>query len=101
MDRAWCIVPPQPRPKFGEFAARRGWRYAVDQLVSAGAPAPGPHLDAWLDHALATVVRRVAHPGCLKYALPFSARVRRALPASKPFPKVSRPRCVALVWRCA
>jgi hypothetical protein len=29
MDRAWCIVPPQPRPKFGEFAARR----AVAELL--------------------------------------------------------------------
>lgn len=79
----------------------RGWRYAVDQLVSAGAPAPGPHLDAWMEHTLATLIRREPHPGCLKYALPFDARVRRALPASKPFPKVSRPRCVALAWRCA
>jgi len=79
----------------------RGWRYAVDQLVSAGAGEPWANLDAWMEHTLATLIRREPHPGCLKYALPFDARVRRALPASKPFPKVSRPRCVALAWRCA
>ena len=79
----------------------RGWRYAVEQLVEAGAPEPGANLDAWLEHALATVVRRVPHPGCLKYALPFDARTRRALPASKPYPKIERPRCERVMGRCA
>lgn len=79
----------------------RGWRYAVDQLVTAGAGEPWANLDAWVEHALATVVRRVPHPGCLKYALPFDARTRRALPASKPYPKIPATRCAPQTARCS
>lgn len=78
----------------------KGWRYAVDQLVSAGAGEPWVNLDAWVEHVLATVIRREPHPGCLKYALPFDARTRRALPASKPYPKIPAPACAPLTMRC-
>ena len=32
----------------------RGWRYAVEQLVSAGAPAPTGDLGSWLKTAIAS-----------------------------------------------
>lgn len=67
--------------------SERGWRYAVDQLVAAGAPAPGADLRAWLPTALATVTRTVRHPGNHKYAWALDRRGRRALPASMPYPK--------------
>lgn len=79
----------------------RGWRYAVEQLVAAGAGEPWADLDAWLEHVLATVLRKEPHPGCLKYALPFDGRVRRRLPASKPYPKIPAPRCAPVIGRCA
>jgi hypothetical protein len=68
----------------------RGWRYAVDQLVAAGAAAPGADLAAWLAAELPRVTRTVRHPGCLKYAFALSRAARRALPASVPYPKLSR-----------
>lgn len=74
-------------------ARDRGWRYAVDQLVSAGAREPQGDttevLAAWLAAELPRVVRRERHPGCLKYALPFDRAARRALPASLPYPKLA------------
>ena len=79
----------------------RGWRYAVEQLVAAGAGEPSADLDAWLELVLATVIRREPHPGCLKYALPFDARVRRRLPASKPYPKIQAHPCAPKALRCA
>ena len=68
----------------------RGWRYAVDQLVAAGATSPGADLGAWLPGALAQVTRKVRHPGNLKYALPLTRAARRALPASLPYPTFAR-----------
>lgn len=67
-----------------------GWRYAVEQLVAAGADAPSEDLDAWLSNALAQVTRRVRHPGNFKYAVPLTRCARKALPASLPYPRVSR-----------
>lgn len=69
----------------------RGWVYAVDQLVAAGADAPGRDLDAWLLGALNKVVRPSAHPGCLKYVFGLDRAVRKALPAGKPYPKMVTP----------
>lgn len=87
-------------------ARDRGWRHSVDALVAAGAATPAStgsaeDLAAWLRAEAPRVLRMERHPGCLKYAIPLSRGCARALPASKPFPKVSRPRCVALAWRCA
>jgi hypothetical protein len=65
-----------------------GWRYAVAQLVAAGADAPSEDLDAWLSDALARVTRRVRHPGNFKYAIPLTRGARKALPASLPYPRV-------------
>ena len=66
----------------------RGWAYAVDQLVAAGADAPGRDLNAWLTGALGKVVRPSKHPGCFKYVFGLDRTTRKALPASKPYPKM-------------
>lgn len=63
----------------------RGWRYAVDLLVAAGAGEPGADVGRWLESALATVTRPLRHPGNHKYAWKLDRAVR--LPASRPYPK--------------
>lgn len=79
-----------------------GWRYAVEQLIAAGAQEPGDlSLELWLPLALGAVVRRVEHPGCLKYALPFTRSCRRALPRSLPFARLPRPSCPEVLACCA
>jgi hypothetical protein len=65
----------------------KGWRYAVEDLVEAGAPAPGADLTAWLPVALAAATTTVRHPGNHKYAWAFSRRERRTLPTSLPYPR--------------
>lgn len=71
-------------------ARERGWRYAAAQLVAAGAPEPpAGDLHGWLREALARVTRPLKHPGCHKYAFGLARTVRRALPASLPYPKFS------------
>lgn len=71
-----------------------GWRYAVEQLVTAGADAPADGLDAaalgaWLKGALAQATRKLRHPGCLKYAIPLRRGAARGLPASLPYPRIN------------
>lgn len=70
-------------------AQEQGWRYAVAQLVAAGAPAPvrGEGLRAWLAVWLPRVSRRVRHHGNHRYLWGLTARVRRHLPPSLPYPK--------------
>lgn len=74
----------------------RGWRYVVARLVAEGASAPAcargavPDLDelrAWLVTWLPQLTRVVAHPGNHKYAWALERRLRRELPASRPYPK--------------
>ncbi len=69
----------------------RGWRYAVDQLVAAGAPAPEGDLASWLPVALRQVTRPLKHGGNHKYCWTLQKRDRRHLPASLPYPKVLVP----------
>jgi hypothetical protein len=66
----------------------QGWRYAVGQLVDAGASAPaaGEELGEWLKRALSSLAS-VRHPGNHKYAWPLQRRERRFLPPSLPYPK--------------
>lgn len=72
-----------------------GWRYAVAQLVAAGAAEPsGDDLGAWLATEGTRVLRRERHPGCLKYAIPLHRRCARALPASQPYPRIAISACV-------
>ena len=67
----------------------RGWAYAVEQLVAAGAeePCDSTDLAAWLRLELTRVTRRLRHPGNHKYAWGLSRKVRRALPDSGAYPK--------------
>lgn len=69
-------------------ARERGWRYAVDQLVAAGAPTPSGDLAAWLRAVLPRVTRTVRHPGNHRYLMPVSAAAKRCLTGcSLPYPK--------------
>lgn len=66
----------------------RGWRYAAGQLEAFGAePFDGRDPAAWIARWLPLLTRRQRHPGNHKYAWPLDRAVRRALPASLPYPK--------------
>jgi len=73
-------------------AKDRGWRYAVEQLVAQGAPEPANDNDlrAWLTTSLALVTRTRRHGGNHKYVIALERTCRRAMPASKSYPKVER-----------
>lgn len=65
----------------------RGWRYAVEQLVSAGAPVPTGELGSWLKTAIAALAR-VRHPGNHRYAWAFGRSEGRSLAArNTPYPR--------------
>ena len=66
----------------------RGWRYAVDRLVEHGADPPDGDRVAWLARELPKVTRRQKHGGNLKYAWALTSAGKRAMPGSKPYPKV-------------
>lgn len=68
-----------------------GWRYAIDQLVAAGADPirKGEEPSVWVSRALGTLCRRVRHAGNHKYCWALNSRLRRFLPSSKPFPKMT------------
>ena len=69
-------------------ARERGWRYAVDQLVAAGAPAPSGDLAAWLRAVLPQVTRAQRHGGNHRYLMPVSTTAKRCLAGcSLPYPK--------------
>lgn len=69
----------------------RGWVYAVDQLVAAGARQPGPSecLRSWLAEATSTVTRPLRHHGNFRYLFGLTRAVRRRLPDSQPYPKLT------------
>lgn len=69
-----------------------GWRYAVAQLVGAGAPEPAGDLRAWLPLALAAATRKLRHAGNHQYVFPLSRAAKRAARglATLPYPKVQR-----------
>ena len=70
----------------------QGWRYGVEQLQRAGAgPLAGDEPAAWLTKWLPRVTRPLYHPGNFKYAFPLDRAARRALPRSRPYPKVRAP----------
>lgn len=68
---------------------RKGWRYAVEQLVDAGASRPGASddLGAWLREQVPLVTRKMRHGGNHRYAWTLQRRDRRHLPPSQPYPK--------------
>jgi hypothetical protein len=72
----------------------RGWVYAVDQLVAAGAPTPiltqttAEGLRFWLAQWLPLMTRPLKHGGNFKYAWALDRRIRRHLPEGLPYPKL-------------
>jgi hypothetical protein len=68
----------------------RGWRYAVDQLVALGAAEPEGDLRAWLRAELPRISRTRRSQGKHRYVWAIDRRLRKHLPASKPFPKMTR-----------
>lgn len=67
-----------------------GWRYAVAQLVAAGAQEPGADLRAWLTTELPRVTRTARHPGNHRYVWALDRRLRRHVSAGLPYPKIDR-----------
>jgi hypothetical protein len=65
----------------------RGWRYAVDQLVALGAAEPEGDLRAWLRAELPRISRTRRSQGKHRYVWAIDRRLRKHLPASKPFPQ--------------
>lgn len=72
-------------------ARERGWRYAVEQLVAAGAPSPSGDLATWLHEVLPVVTRTARHHGNHRYLMPVSATAKRCLAGcGLPYPKAVR-----------
>lgn len=67
----------------------KGWRYVAARIEAAGAGAVGEDVEAWLATWLPRVVRRVKHPGNLKYAFALDRRMRKRMPASLPYEKMA------------
>jgi hypothetical protein len=85
--RTWRLLPDgtvlSARAISKIRAGERGWRYAADLLVHAGAPEPGPNLREWLAEWLPRVTRTFRHRGTHKYVWSFA----RARVPSLPYPK--------------
>ena len=71
-------------------AKERGWVYAVELLVKAGAPEPDDELRSWLREWLPRVTRPLPHAGNFKYAwlLHRGQHARHLRQRSLPYPKV-------------
>lgn len=75
-------------------SGERGQRYAVAQLVAAGAPEPSPRqsLSTWVERWLPRVTRKVRQAGTLKYVFPLAEGakrdVKRAVGAGLPYVKL-------------
>jgi hypothetical protein len=76
-------------------AGERGARYAVAQLVRAGAPsldierASEEERRAWLRAATATVTRPLIHKGNHRYVWALDKAAKKCLPAAQPYPKIT------------
>jgi hypothetical protein len=77
----------------------RGWRYAIEQLVAAGArsPAASEDLREWLARTLNERTRRARHPGNHKYAWGLVRGMKKHLgpPNPEAYPKLLVPRLAA------
>lgn len=81
-------------------AKEKGWRYAVQQLVSQGArpPGSGEDLGSWLREVKGTIGRTTRHPGNHRYLWGLDKPMKRALEPHLrargviplPYPKVTR-----------
>jgi hypothetical protein len=65
----------------------RGWRYAADLLVAAGADPPVGDLAAWYRDWAPRLCRSLRHPGKHRYGWVLNPRDRHVLPPSLPYPK--------------
>ena len=87
-NRAWSKIR----------ARHTGWRYAVDQLVAAGARPPertgsAADLRAWLKAELPRCTRPFRHRGNYRYCFGLHPAVRHKLqPLAQPYPKFTMPR---------
>lgn len=83
-------------------ALDQGWRYAVEQLVNAGARAPlaGEDLRGWLDEVLPELVRPLRHDGCHRYVWGLTEGARRDAGASLPYPRAPRAVCGVVEASC-
>ena len=98
------MLPPRAIAKVR--AGDRGWRYAVERLVAAGAaPLPdGADRAAWLARELPAVTRPLAHGGNHRYLFGTAPAARRALERtapSLPYPKLVLERPGAPAWAAA
>lgn len=66
----------------------RGWKYAAEQLVVAGADEPWLDTLAWLREWMPRVTRTLRHPGNHRYLFGLTSAAKRRLPPSCPYPKV-------------
>lgn len=75
----------------------RGWRYAVEQLVDAGAPPilPDEEPRLWVTRVTSSFARTVKHPGNHKYVWGLNRASRKSLPSTLPYPKLGRTACAA------
>lgn len=74
----------------------RGWRAAVDDLVSHGAAPPtstgtAADLHEWLLRELPPLTRKLKHGGNHRYLFGLTSAVRKRLPKGLPYPKFIRP----------
>ncbi len=67
----------------------KGWRYAAQQLIAAGADEPSADLREWALHWIDRLTRLLRHGGNHKYAWGLHHTIRRSLPSSRPYPKWS------------
>lgn len=81
----------------------RGYRSAIELLVSHGAAEPGVTTlrserawRAWVRDAVAAVTRTYRHPGTHRYVWALDRRLQRHLPAAQRYPKFSAGRTLPL-----
>jgi len=67
----------------------KGWEYAAAQLVARGAPEPTSDWDGWCKLAVNATTRPVRHTGSYRYLFALNKRLKKHLPASLPYPKVT------------
>lgn len=72
-------------------AQDKGWKYAMEQLIAAGAvawDAREPVVD-WARREVARITRPLTHPGNHRYAWSLQRTRRAILPPSQPYPKIA------------
>lgn len=71
-------------------ARDKGYRYVVELLVGAGAPAPVGDWRTWTRAAVGAVTRPLRHRGNHRYVWALDRALRKKLPESLPYPKLGR-----------